>query len=383
MLGNPVQYRDARTNGMMERAFELAGREEIFELTGVQFIYINSLYQLLSLAESKSASLERARTFLMIPALFNYWLCGSRTCEFTIATTSQCYDPRAKGWATKMLEKLGIPTGIFPQVVPPGTVLGKLNKNVAKETGAGEVPVIAPACHDTGSAVAAVPARDKGRAFISSGTWSLVGVEVAEPVITRQSRALNFTNEGGVCGTFRLLKNVTGLWLLQECRRAWMAEGGTVEYAELTEMASRAPESKTLLDPDDASFAAPGDMPKRIAEYFTRIEKPVPQDRGAMVRCILDSLAAKYCDVIKSIETLTGNGVNEVVIVGGGSKNGLLNQLTADRLGRRVMAGPVEATAIGNVLMQMLALGDIKSLDEGRGIVSASFEVKEYEPRKA
>lgn len=380
LLGNPYHYRDGRTEGMMEEAFRRVPRREIFERTGIQFMHINTLYQLLAMVIGQSPALEVAETFLTIPDLFNYWLSGRVACEFTNATTTQFYDPRAGAWATSLLERLGIPTRFLPEVIPAATILAPLASSIAEETALGEVPVIAPACHDTGSAVAGVPARGHDHAYISSGTWSLVGVEVREPVITPQSMASNFTNEGGVCGTFRLLKNVTGLWLVHECRRAWQQEGEQYSYEELAQMAQGAPPFTALIDPDDASFLSPPDMPAAIRAYCTRTGQRPPQDRGATVRCLLESLALKYRLVIEGLEEVQGRAIKAIHVVGGGSRNRLLCQLSADATGRRVVAGPAEATAVGNIIVQALALREISSLNEARALVRRSFDLTTYEP---
>ena len=380
LLGNPSHYRDSRTDGMMEEAFRRLPREEIFESTGIQFMQINSLFQLLAMAVQGSPVLGAAQTFLNMPDLFNFWLTGRKASEFTIATTSQCYDPRAGDWAWTMLEKLGLPTRIFGDIVPPGTRLGPLHPAVAEETGEGEVPVIATAGHDTAAAVAAVPARGHDYAYISSGTWSLMGVEVDEPLITPQSLAYNFTNEGGVEGTIRLLKNIMGLWLVQECRREWAQASEDLSWDELTRMAAEAEPFGGLVNPDAHRFLAPGDMPQKIQGYCAETGQPVPQSKGAILRCALESLALKYRLVLERLEDMLGRELPIVHIIGGGSKNGLLDQLTADATGRPVVAGPAEATSIGNILMQALALGHVASLEEGRELVRRSFEVATYEP---
>jgi rhamnulokinase len=380
LLGDPFHYRDSRTNGVMEEAFKRVPRREIFERTGIQFMQFNTLYQLFSMARAGSPVLKRAHTFLTIPDLFNCWLSGRAVCEFTNATTTQFYDPRAGGWAASLLEKLGIPTHFLPEVVPPGTVLGDLLPSVAGEARLRRVPVVAPACHDTGSAVAAVPAGGADYAYISSGTWSLVGVEVREPVITAESLASNFTNEGGVGGAFRLLKNVQGLWLLQECRRAWAEQGQDLSYDELVRMAEAAPSFAVIVDPDDPSFMSPPDMPAAIEAFCTRTGQSPPQGEGAFVRCVLESLALKYRWVLERIEEMQRRPISVVHVVGGGCRNRLLCRFTADATGRPVLAGPVEATAAGNVIVQAMALGHIASLEEGRALVRRSFEVTAYEP---
>jgi rhamnulokinase len=380
LVANPYHYRDNRTDGMLEEAFGRVPRAEIFEHTGIQFMAINSLYQLLSLVIGRSPSLDIAETFLMMPDLFNYWLTGRPVCEFSIATTSQCFDPRQGDWARPLLEKLGIPAHIFPQIVPPGTVLGNLSPSVAAEVGAGDLPVIAPGCHDTALAVAAVPAEGSDFVYISSGTWSLMGAELSGPVINEKSLAFDFTNEGGVCDTFRLLKNITGLWLVQECRRTWARQGERFSYDALTQMAAQAAPLQSLVDPDYGEFLRPGDMPARIRAFCRRTGQPVPGSRGAVLRCALESLALKYRWVLERLETTLGRRLDPIHIIGGGTQNLLLNQLTADATGRRVVTGPIEATAAGNVMMQAMALGYIGSLEDGRQIVRNSFEMATYEP---
>lgn len=380
LLEEPFHYRDARTNGVMEEAFKRVSREEIFERTGIQFMQFNTLYQLFSMVLAGSPALKSAHTFLTIPDLFNYWLSGRAVCEFTNATTTQFYDPRGGGWAVSLLEKLGVPTHFLPDIVPPGTVLGDLLPPVAEESGLRPVAVVAPACHDTGSAVAAVPAGGADHAYISSGTWSLVGVEVREPVITAESLANNFTNEGGVGSTFRLLKNVQGLWLLQECRRAWAGRGEQLSYDDLVRLAEAARPFAALVDPDDPSFLSPPDMPAAIAAFCARAGQPPPRDKGAIVRCVLESLALKYRWVLERIEEMRWRPVSVVHVVGGGCRNGLLCRFTADATGRPVLAGPVEATAAGNIIVQAMALGHVSSLEEGRALVRRSFEVTAYEP---
>ena len=381
LVGNPFHYRDRRTEGMMEQAFQRVSREEIFERTGIQFMPINSLYMLLSMAGTPA--LEAATTFLMIPDLFNFWLSGQKACEFTDATTTQLFDQRASDWAWPLIDKLGLPGRIFLSVTQPGTVLGPILPAVAEEVGLKSVPIIAPACHDTGSAVAAVPARVRDYVYISSGTWSTVGVEIGAPITTPQSLKYNFTNEGGVSGTVRLLKNVMGLWIVQECRRAWAQAGEEFTYAELAALAEKAAPFAALVDPDHEDFLRPGDMPARLRNFCAKTGQPTPDDKGALLRCVFESLALKYRVVIERIETMLGRRMEIIHIVGGGSQNRLLCQLTADATGRLVVAGPVEATALGNVAAQAMALGQFASLAEARDVVHNSFELTPYEPRRS
>ncbi len=381
LVGLPYHYRDRRTEGMMEVAFAAVPAEEIFQRTGIQFLPFNTLYQLLAMRRQGSPLLEAAETLLMMGELFTYFMTGQRVAEFTNATTTQLYDPLAGTWAASLFARLDLPLRLMPPVIPPGTVVAPLLASVAEETGAGRIPVVAPAVHDTGSAVAAVPAQGEGWCYISSGTWSLMGVEVKAPVITPASRALNFTNEGGVAGTFRLLKNIMGLWLVQECRRQWEREGSSHSYAELTRLAEEAEPFRALVDPDHPDFLPPGDMPARLRAYCQRTGQVPPADKGALVRCALESLALRYRYVRESLEALTGIRIHTIHIVGGGSQNGLLNQFTADATGCRVLAGPVEATALGNILMQAIATGHLSSVAEGREAIRRSQPVAEYLPR--
>jgi rhamnulokinase len=380
LLSNPYHYRDSRTDGMVEAAFSIVPRKEIFDLTGIQFMQLNSLYQLFSMAHSGSPLLDITETFLTMPDLFNYWLTGQKGCEFTNATTTQCYNPRQRAWAHDMLDRLGIPSGIFPDIIRTGSVMGPLLPDLAHELGAPAIPVIAPACHDTGSAVAAVPGQGNNYAWISSGTWSIMGVTVNEPVINDQALAFNFTNEGGVNYTYRLSKNIMGLWLVQESRRTWEHQGQVYSYEELTRSAAETAPLVSIIDPDSIDFLKPGDMPARIRAYCERTGQPQPESTGAVIRCALESIALRYRWVIERLEDLLGRRLDSVHIMGGGTKNRLLSQLTADATGRQVITGPVEATATGNLLTQALALGEISSLDDIRDIVCQSFDVETFEP---
>ena len=382
-IGNPFHYRDPRTDGVMDAAFQLVPRHEIFEQTGIQFMQLNSLYQLLALKAQKPRTLEAAETLLFVPDLFNYLFTGERKSEFSIATTSQMYDPRKGAWAFDMLRRLGLPERIFPQIIPSGTVIGPLRREVAEECNVGRVPVIATACHDTASAVAAVPAAAGATdwCYISSGTWSLMGVELTSPVINEKSLRYNYTNEGGVGGTIRFLKNIMGLWLVQECRRHWVREGHDHSYAELKEMAGRAKPFGAVIDPDHKPFLSPGDMPGKIERFCRDTKQRPPTTRGEFVRTCLEGLALTYRKTLEGLEDVLGRRINTIHVVGGGSQNELLNQMTADACEREVIAGPVEATAAGNILVQAMATGDVKSLPDARDVVRASFEVKHYHPQ--
>ena len=381
LMANPYQYRDSMTNGILEKAFAMVPRRQIFETTGVQFMQINTLFQLLALKLRGSPLLDAAARLLMIPDLINYWLSGAEVCEFSIATTSQCYDPRQGDWARSLLAAFGLRDEIFPQVVPPGTVLGSLHPALGEDAVLAQgVPVIAPACHDTALAVAAVPARKPDFAYISSGTWSLLGAELSEPSINAASLEHNFTNEGGVGHTYRFLKNLTGLWLVQECKRSWARRGENLSYSDLTAMAAQAEPLRALVNGDSPEFAAPGKMPERIQAFCRRTGQPVPESKGEIVRCALESLALSYRLALGQLEDVLGRRLDPLHIVGGGTQNRLLNQLAADATGRQVVTGPIEATVVGNVLMQAVALGHLASLDELRAVVRRSFEVSTYDP---
>jgi rhamnulokinase len=390
LLGNPVHYRDARTNGMVEKAIQRLPRERIYEITGVQFLPFNTLYQLLALVQTRSPHLDVAETLLMMPDLFGWLLTGQRTSERTDASTTQLLDARNGNWSQELCHELGLPGSILPELIEPGSVLGTLRSSVVDELGFSHtVRVIAPATHDTASAVAAVPVvASQSRAdsrpdwcYLSSGTWSLLGVEVPRPVINAETLRSNFTNEGGVSGTTRLLKNVMGLWLVQECRRTWARAGRPWSYEELTAQAQAAPAFATLVDPDDASFLAPGDMPARLNTFYQRTGQRPPCNEGAMVRSCLESLALKYRWVIDRLEKILDTKIKTIHIVGGGTQNTLLCQFTANACGRPVHAGPVEATAIGNILIQALGLGQLGSIADLRAVVSRSFPVTVYEPQ--
>ncbi len=381
LLGNPYHYRDTRTDGIMNGVFSRIPRERIYEITGIQFLSFNTLYQLVAAAQSTPRRLDAATSFGTVPDILNYWLTGELRAEYTSATTTQMVDARARAWAYDLLRELDLPTHLLPELIDPGTILGGLQPSVAG--GLEGTPVVAPSCHDTGSAVASVPAYG-ARAFLSSGTWSLLGTEVPHPIITGAALEANFTNEGGVGGTTRLLKNIGGLWLLQSCRRGWAREGHHYDYAELMDAAGDDRYAfSSLFDPDDPVFLHPPDMAGTIAQYCHRTGQPEPTGPASYTRAILESLAFKYRVVLDRLQQLTGVAIGEVQIVGGGSRNRLLNQFTADATGRIVIAGPVEATALGNIAMQMVATGAVRSLAEARQIVEHSFPTERYEPTAA
>jgi rhamnulokinase len=379
LLENPYHYRDRRIEGIMEEVLRTVGKEEIYNATGIQFMPINTLYQFWA-AKRKSPKIVKAAKYLLtIPDLFNFWLTGNAVCEFTNATTTQMVDPAKRGWAVGLMQKLQLPAELPAPIVEPGSILGTLLPEIAGHSSLAGTTVIAPACHDTGSAVAAISARD-GNAFLSSGTWSLLGTELDAPVITPDALRLNFTNEGGVNGTTRLLKNVMGLWMLQGCRQSWTARGLSYDYRELIELATREPSFRQLVDPDDEHFLRPPDMLAAIDQFCGRTHQPVPKEPGSYVRAVLESLAFKYRLILRNLEQVSGKRIEQIRIIGGGSKNRLLNQLTADATGRTVLAGPAEATALGNVAIQILATGGAASLQEVRAIVDRSFPTEVFEP---
>ena len=384
MLGQPWHYRDSRTRGVMEHTFQRVPRSEVFANTGLQFMEINSLYQLLAMNQTNPALVEMADKFLMIPDFFHWLLSGSRVVEFTNATTSQMYHPTNRDWSVDMLRKLGLPTQMFPEVVSPGTKLGRLREDVARRAGLPRLDVVAPATHDTGAAIAAVPTDRTGSAnwaYISSGTWSLMGLELPHAVLTKRALELNVTNEGGIDGTYRLLKNIMGLWLVQECRKSFERSGSAYDYGLLAQVARDARPFRAFVDPDSPAFLAPHDMPEAIRDWCRSTNQEIPDTDGGLIRCALESLALKYRMVLGWLEELSGEKTEVIHIVGGGTQNELLNQFTANATGRPVITGPVEATALGNILVQARTSGSVGSLEQIRSIVRASSTMQRYEPQ--
>lgn len=379
LLGLPRAYRDPGIAGAMEQFFDLVSPERVYEATGIQLIPINTLYQLYGMARDGSPLLEMTSDLLMMSDLFTYLLTGQKKTEFTIATTSQLYNPRTGTWEEELFAALGLRIGVMQEIVPPGTAVGELDPDLQRQTGLGPVPVMATASHDTAAAVASVPAEGDDWAYISSGTWSLMGVESAEPIITPESLDGNFTNEGGVGGAYRVLKNISGLWALEECRRSW-AKDHLYSYEELTDMAAAAVGFPSLIEPDHRDFLSPQDMPEAIRGFCGRTGQQAPETPGEFVRCVLVSLALKYRMVLEQLRRVYRHPITRVHIIGGGVRNELLSQLAADAMGIPVIAGPVEATAIGNVLVQAMGMGDVQSPTEVRQIVRQSFRVKTYEP---
>jgi len=383
LIENPYHYRDSQTVGVKEKAFELIGKREIYENTGLQFLQFNSVYQLLAMRLNHSAALAKAKNLVFIADLFSYYLCGEIFAEYSLASTSQFMDMRTGQWSKEVLDGLSLPMGIMPKVIDPGTVVGRLTGEIAGELGCGPIPVIAIGSHDTASAVAAVPAvGDTHWAYLSSGTWSLMGVEVPKAIVNDKTFEYEFTNEGGVENTIRLLKNIMGLWPMQECRRQWQREGTDLSYAELAALAEEAKPFCSRIDVDYSGFLAPGDMPKRINDYLTGTGQEPIDDKGQMIRTILENLALKYRSIMQAVEDVAGHKIDLLHIVGGGIQNELLCQFTANALGKKVITGPVEATASGNILMQAKATGQIRTLAEAREILRSSFELKEYQPQQ-
>jgi rhamnulokinase len=383
LLGLPYQYRDSRTDGMMEAAFAKVPKESIYQATGIQFMFFNSIYQLLSEVENGHSILEQAEDLLFTPDLLGYWLTGKKTQERSIASTSQLYNPKTKDWDYDLIEKLGLPKHLFKTIRDPGTVLGTLTDAVVEETGLTGVKVITVAGHDTASAVAAVPSQSPTPAYLSSGTWSLMGLELPEPVINDQSFSDSFTNEIGVGNTVRFLKNICGLWLIQESKRYWLNKGEDVPYGKMASLATEAEPFRSLINPDDPRFIDAGEMPEKIQSFCRETGQPVPESKGQIIRCIYESLALRYATVWKKLTQYTENPPQTLHIVGGGCQDKLLNQFAANAIGIKVAACPIEATGLGNILAQMLADGQIANLSEGRRIVLDSSLVEIYEPEDA
>jgi rhamnulokinase len=379
LVGLPYCYRDHRNLGAMEDYFKLVPPEDLYEATGIQFMPFNTLFQIYAMVRERSPQLDAASDLLFMPDLFNCLLTGRKSAEATIASTSQLMDPRRRDWIPGLFQAMGLSKNLLQPVIEPGTVLATLSEAIAAETGLAGVPVIATAGHDTAAAVAAVPAAGDRWAYISSGTWSLVGVEEAGPVITPEARAFNFTNEGGVGGTIRFLKNVSGLWLLQGCRKAWEKDG-PLTYEELVRAADEAPAFQAFVDPDSPDFLNPPDMPEAIREFCRKTGQKPPDSKAAMVRAVLESLAFKYRAVIERLSAIRGRTIDIIHVIGGGSRNTTLCRFTAEATGLPVHAGPAEATAVGNILVQALALGILSSPADIRSVVKESVELQTYEP---
>jgi len=388
LLGNPYCYRDQRTQGMFEKAFAVVSREEIFAETGLQFMEFNTLYQLLAMKLQTSPLLANAQSFLMMADLFNWLLTGEKGNEITNASTTQFLNPHTRQWSTGMLEKFGLPTNILGRLVEPGATIGTIRSSLAEATGLAGMKVVLPGTHDTASAVLAVPAASQPNtrpdwAYISSGTWSLFGVETPTPVTTDRCRELNFTNEGGIGGTVRLLKNIAGMWLVQQCRRTWLQAGTEFGWDDLIRRAQVEPPLAAIINPDHPSLVSPTDMPQAIRDLCRQTNQPIPENEGQVIRTALENVALRYRMVLGMLEELNGGQIETIHIVGGGTNNKLLCQMAADSCQRRVVAGPVEATAVGNVMMQAIADGAVDSVAQAREVVRDSFDVVEYLPGKA
>jgi rhamnulokinase len=380
LIQYPYHYRDSRTDGMMEEAFKRLPRERIYEITGIQFMQLNTLFQLLAMHIAQDPALAIAGKLLMVPDLVNYWLTGKAVSEFTEATTSQILDTRKGEWSQEIIQAMGFPQHIFPEIIKPGARLGSLRSTLVDELGF-DTTVVAPPTHDTGSAVAAIPAESRDYIWISSGTWSILGMNVPQPIINQETYANNFTNEGGVSGVYRFSKNITGLWIVQQCREQWLKEGQEFSYTELTQMAQKAPHLQAFIDPDFNEFLQMGNMVEKIRDYCRITDQPAPETKAEVIRAALQGLALRYRFVIEQLEKLSGRHASEIHIVGGGTKNQLLNQFTADALNRKVITGPIEATATGNIIVQAMAMGDVASWAEGVEIIKNSFDIQTYHPK--
>lgn len=371
LLANPYHYRDPRTNGAMDWVFERMPRREVFARTGIQFMPLNALYQLAASVRDGSPLLDHAASMLTIADLFNYWLTGSKTCEFTEATTMQLYNPALADWDRELMDAVGIPTDILTPIAQPGTNIGSYNR----------IDVILPACHDTGSAVVAMPSTSENTAYLSSGTWSLLGLELDEPIISDAAYEANVTNEGGYDGTWRLLKNIMGLWVVDQCRATWKAAGNDYNFAQLTAMVQSAAPFQAFIEPDDPVFLPPGDMPARVIAYCQRTGQPPPENDAEVMATVYVSLAYKYRYVLEQLMAVSGREVELLHIIGGGSRNALLSQMTANAIGRQVIAGPAEATATGNAIVQLIAIGELASVAEARAMLSGAEDLVRFEPQ--
>lgn len=381
LLENPIHYRDKRTQGMLEESFKRISKEEFYRITGNQFMEINTAFQLLSIVKERPDIIERAETLLMMPDLFIYMLTGEKCTEYSIASTSQLLDAGKKTWSDKIIEALDIPRDIFTEIVPSGTIVGQLSDSISKELGVDKVNVVAVASHDTQSALLSVPTEEKDFIFLSCGTWSLIGTELDYPIINEKSEKYNITNEGGYEGKTTFLKNIIGLWLIQESRRQWIREGKEYGFGDLEVLASKSQELKCFIDPDAPEFVPQGDVPKRIQEYCSRTNQFIPETIGEIVRCIDESLALKYRKALEEIEDCTGKHYDTIYMVGGGTQSRLLCQLTANSCGRKVVAGPIEATVLGNLVLQLMATKEIDGLQRARDIIAKSQNIEVYEPQ--
>ena len=380
LLENPVHYRDPRTVGLIEECAETVPNKEFYETTGIQFMELNTVYQLYALKKYRPHILERADRLLFMPDLFGYMLTGKMTTEYSIATTSQMIDLKTKKWATGLLDRLGIPSRLLDEIAPSGSVLGKVTDDICEECGIENVDVISVCGHDTQSAITAVPAESEDFAFLSSGTWSLFGTELKEPIVNEKSLTMNVTNEGGCDSSVGFLKNIIGLWLIQESRRHWNRNGSDYSYADLEKLALAAEPFKCFIAPDAPEFVPHGNIPQRVKDYCKKTGQPVPESVGEVMRCIYESLAMKYRLTLDDLEDCTGKTYPAIHVIGGGTKDTLLCQMTASSCNRKVVAGPIEATVLGNIAVQLMASGAVKNVAEARKIVKASEKTVEYSP---
>ncbi len=383
LLENPVHYRDERTKGLIEECAETVPNSEFYGTTGIQFMELNTVYQLYALKKYRPHMLERADKILFMPDLFGYMLTGKKTTEYSIATTSQMIDLKTKNWATGLLDRLGIPSRLLCEIVPSGTTLGKVREDICTECGIPETDVISVCGHDTQSAITAIPSEEGDFAFLSSGTWSLFGTELKEPIVDEKSIAMNVTNEGGYDSSVGFLKNIIGLWLIQESRRHWNRHGNSYSYADLEKLALAAEPFKCFIDPDAPEFVPHGNIPERVREYCRKTNQAVPESVGEVMRCIYESLAMKYRLTLDNLEDCTGKTYPAIHVIGGGTKDTLLCQMTASSCNRKVVAGPIEATVLGNICVQLLACGAIENVTEARKIVRESENTAEYLPENA
>ncbi len=384
-VGKPYHYRDTRTNGAMDWVFQRMSKEDIYALTGSQSLPINSLYQMAASRRDNDKRLQWDTKYLLfMPNAFTYMLCGNISAEYTLASTTQMLDMHKGDWAWKIVDAIGVNRAILPHIAKPCTIAGTLTEELQKELGCEAIPVILTGTHDTASAVASVPAdADSSWAYLSSGTWSLLGVELDQPLICQEALAKNYTNEGGICGKIRFLKNIMGLWIIQECRNQWISEGTKYSFGELAQMASDAEPFFAIINPDDPLFVAPGDMPARIREYCEKSGQKVPQSHGQIARIAFESLALRYRQTWLELEALLGKKLDVLHLVGGGCQNLLLNQFTANAINAKVVTGPVEATAAGNMIGQLIATEKVASLWDARKIIRNSFDCQSYEPNAA
>lgn len=384
LLGNPYHYRDHRTDSWVEKSFETMPRSEIYQRTGIQFMQINTLYQLLSMHDANDPQLAHADTLLITPDLFHYWLSGRKVVEYTNASTSQLINAQSRQWDKELIRDFNLPETIFPDLIEPIYIIGHMQESLMSELGFKEtVPIIATGSHDTANAVAAVPNLDRNSAYISSGTWSLIGTELAEPILNDDALQLNFSNEGGVANTIRFLKNVMGLWLLQESRRQWRREGRDYDWDTLLKLAQDAKPFQSIINPDADEFLGHGDIPSHIRDFCKDTGQAIPETDAQIIRCCLESLALRYRWVIEALETLTGNSITTIRIVGGGIQNTVLNQITANACSRTVVTGPVEATALGNIMLQAVTRGYIENVASGREVIANSIEQSIFEPESS